>query len=223
VVKADVGSWALTYPSQNESQLSCNVFQLRCYHWSFRRHAQFTTLLDIRIASPTIQDEFNQLYFSKTVFRFETPNDLIRFLDHLTTHQHHQLRNIQLVLFNEVPSKNVPQNYKVWMKACYDLASRLKPPASVKFKLGRRVIYFMGSGGWTSGIYSSYPNIPCEDTVAKYGPPKIDGRGKVAELLGVLTKMLDRCAPGVEIGMTGTEFFAQSDLCFLDAIFDELE
>lgn len=124
LVKGDVGSWTQTHPpSQNESQLACSVFELKCYHWSFRRHAQFTTLLNIRIASPTIQDEFYQLYFSNVIFKFEIPKDLIGFLDHPTTYQHHQLRNIQLALFNELPSVKIPQNYKVWMKACYHLAS----------------------------------------------------------------------------------------------------
>ena len=81
--------------------------------------------LDVRLASHSIQAEFDCLFLTRSTFAFDCPTALRVFLDHLTPLEQAQLRRLKLSMFKSRYSCSSQRRYSQWLCECRTLPPKL--------------------------------------------------------------------------------------------------
>ena len=169
-----------------------NVFDLRSYFdvWqATERHP-----MSLRLASLSIQSEFDSNFLARNTFHFTCPFTLHGFLDQLSPFQQRQLKHLSLAMFQYwVCYSNPLVCGDQWMAACQRL-----PPGliSVEMKSPYRL-----------------RDVPAFWTY----------RSLATELLEPLCKKISQASPRAKISWTGRENLYEEDYAVLDAVLAELE
>ena len=183
-----------------------NVFDLRSYFGVWQ--ATERPPMSLRLASLSIQSEFDGNFLACNTFHFTCPFTLQGFLDQLSPFKQRQLRSVSLAMFEYWVCNSDPLVCRdQWMAACQRLppgliSVEMKSPYSL-----RDVLTF-----WTNRPKSFY-----------------DGQGAnsvnrlATELLEPLFKKIARASPQAVISWTGRENLYEEDCAVLHAGLAELE
>ncbi|KAK4693452.1 hypothetical protein P7C71_g3953, partial [Lecanoromycetidae sp. Uapishka_2] len=214
-VQAKLSKWILHYePSSAIGGVVpyLNVFDLKAYHrGGFRRYCKSDRLWDsdfpdiqpaLRYTSPTIRDEFDQIYLSETTFTFSCAGAFRAFLSQLSPYQQSQLRHMIFKLFCFCQCKKPKGLYcdkcDSWFSVFEQISSvSVQSLTSVHFELGKYA-YFCP---WKKGQ-----------------PRRIKKLEEVAEFLGFLSHKLARIAPKAKVSLGKKSSFVEDELAALKSI-----
>ena len=119
----------------NQKPAFAGVFNLASY-CDFRPRLRSVSL-NIRLASRSIQAEFDYIFLTRSTFAFECPTALRIFLDHLTPLQQGQLRRLKLCMFgSRFRSICSERSRDQWLYQCRKLPPNL---TSVEFVMPYRL------------------------------------------------------------------------------------
>ena len=184
-----------------------NVFDLRSYFGV--RQATERLPMSLRLASPSIQPEFDCVFLSRSTFQFICPFTLHKFLDQLSPFQQSQLKCLRLSMFQRWGCDSDSSTRRdQWMAACQRLPRGLK---SVEMQPPDRLEDVPAV--WTKRSTEFY-----------FGQPSNDNIRRIAmELLEALCKEVSRASPQAVISWTADEELGKEDCAALDAMLAELE
>ena len=183
-----------------------NVFDLRSYFVVDCRTEKLP--MGLRLASKSIQQEFDRIFLSRRTFQFTCPFTINRFLDQLSPIQQRQLKRLNIDMFvwwGCSSARLTPRDQ--WMRAFERLPPGLQ---SVELRSPRPlndVLRF-----WTEKAGPAPPG-PAEDRA------KIFAMG----LLDAACKKITRASPRAVITWIGREKLGTEDNALLDAGLAELE
>ncbi|CAD6564839.1 MAG: hypothetical protein ASARMPREDX12_004455 [Alectoria sarmentosa] len=204
--------WRLDYQaaSYRTAPTNLGVFELRSYHccWDY---CPFNPrmIMSLRLASPSTKVDFEYLFLRCTIFKFNCPRMLDRFLDQLSPFQQSLLQHLTIDILGDCSCCTNNESYRGWMTVCTHLPLSLK---SVTFDLGREA----HGGHHRRG---TLPRWSYHGDFHIRGREEIKGIEKAAELVEVLSKRLVRWIPKIHIAMTGvdhTDDFGQRQLLQVD-------
>lgn len=180
-----------------------NIFNLRSYYNVYDPNPRLP--MGLRLASPSIQREFDYVFLSRRTFRFACPTTLHRFLDRLSPLQRRQLKCLCLCMFRFWScNSEVLTRLELWMAACERLPPGLK---SIDIQLPDH------------NVPVFWPNLSTRWTC-----DQADDRVKVTkERVKELYKKVSRASPRAVISWTGREELGNEDCAILDAALAELE
>ena len=138
--------------------------------------------LNVRLASHSIQAEFDCMFLTRSTFAFDCPTALRVFLDHLTPLQQGQLRRLKLCMFKSWYSSCSKRCRDKWLHQCRNLPPKL---TSVEFVMPYRLKY----------IYQCWMHTSMREDDATLGD--------VAELLKVFCIEVVRAVPRARISCSG--------------------
>ena len=183
-----------------------NVFDLRSYFGV--RRATERPPMSLRLASPSIQPEFDCVLLSCRTFQFTCPFTLHRFLDQLSPFQQRQLKRLRLCMFQYwVCATDSLTHRDQWMTACQRLPPGLK---SVEMQSPYRLIDVPAF--WKNQSKSFY-----------LGQANNKVNRLAMELLEALCNKVSRASPRAVISWTDREHIGKEDYAILAAGLAELE
>ena len=183
-----------------------NVFDLRSYFGFW--HATERLPMSLRLASPSIQPEFDCVFLSRSTFCFTCPFTLQRFLDQLSPFQQRQLKRLRLCMFQSwVCATDSLTQRDQWMTACQRLPPGLK---SVEIESPHRLENVPGF--WTNRSTEYY-----------LGQAHNKVKRLAMELLEALCKKVSRASPRAVISWTDRDHVSKEDYAILAAGLAELE
>ena len=184
-----------------------NVFDLRSYFGV--RQATERLPMSLRLASPSIQPEFDCVFLSRSTFQFTCPFILHEFLDQLSPFQQSQLKCLKLSMFQwwRCASDSLTRRDQ-WMAACQRLPRRLK---YVEMQPPHRLDDVPAF--WTNRSTGIYFGQPINDEIKRI----------TIEPLEVLCKKVSRASPRAVISWTRDVELGKEDYAALDAVLAELE
>ena len=138
--------------------------------------------LNVRLASHSIQAEFDYMFLTRSTFAFDCPTALRVFLDHLTPLQQDHLRRLKLYVFRSRFSSCSERCCDQWLYQCRKLPSKL---TSVEFVMPYRLKY----------VYQCWMHGSMREDDATLGD--------VAEVLKVFFMEVVRAAPRARISYSG--------------------
>ena len=156
--------------------------------------------LNLRFASESLEQEFDQIFLASNTFEFTCPSSLERFMNVLSPLQQRQLKRIKLHMFGgHAYCICVPNNSELF-KHWADICERLPPGLiSVQFVL-------------------SYPDGRWRD----YWTDNRLDRG-FADIFGLMSKKWSRACPRAKISLIGSGKICKDDDDALNAMLKELE
>ena len=183
-----------------------NVFDLRSYFGFLQGTKRLP--MSLRLASPSIQAEFECVFLSCSTFQFTCPFTLQKFLDQLSPFQQRQLKCLSLSMFPwHVCDSDSLTRRDQWMTACQRLPPGLKSVEMEPPPYMRDVRAF-----WTNqSIY--FHSGQADDYVKRLA----------MELLEELFKKVSRTSPRAVIFWTRREHLGTEQYAFLNAGLAELE
>ena len=183
-----------------------NVFDLRSY-FGFLQGAKRLPM-SLRLASPSIQPEFDCVFLSCSTFQFTCPFTLQKFLDQLSPFQQRQLKCLSLSMFPwYVCDSDSFTRRDQWMATCQRLPPGLKSVEMEPPYYMRDVRAF-----WTNQSIYFYSG-QADDYVKRLA----------MELLEELFKKVSRASPRAVIFWTRREHLGTEEYAFLKAGLAELE
>ena len=184
-----------------------NIFDLRSYFGVRQTNERLP--MSLRLASPSIQPEFDCVFLSRSTFHFTCPFTLHQFLDQLSPFQQSQLKCMKLSMFQYWRCYSDALTHRdQWMAACQRLPRELK---SVEIEPPYRLEDVPAF--WKKRSPRFY-----------FGPPNNANIRRIAiELLEPLCKKVSRASPRAVISWTRDEELAREDHAALDAVLAELE
>ena len=181
-----------------------NVFNLGSY---FVWPAPERLFMSLRLASPSIQREFDSVFLSRSTFQFTCSFTLQYFLDQLSPFQRKQLRCLSISIFQYW----VCDSYSLtrrdpWMAACQRLPPSLK---SVEMQ--------------SPYDLKDVPEFLIKSTYFRSGQADRNVNRLATELLGMLCKKVSRASPRAVISWTRRQWLEKEGSAILDAALAELE
>ena len=181
------------------------IFDLQSYHTDrlpTERHP-----LSLRLASPSIQAEFDGVFLGRSTFQFACPVTLQMFLDQLSPLQQRQLKRLTLCMFlpKWICCSGSLARRDQWMSVCQRLPPGLKSVKILSPDHLTDVPRF-----WTNASSNSYLDQVYTKRVA-------------AELLEVLCKKMSRASPRAGISWIYRKKLCKEERDALDSVLAELE
>ena len=185
-----------------------SVFDLRSYFsiWPAIERQP----MSLRLASPSIQREFDSIFLARSTFEFTCPLTLHRFLDQLSPSQQRQLKRLSLSMFEYwvCRSDSMPRRRRrdQWIAACQRLPPGLKsvemqPPLKLSdipvFWTNRSTAFYSGQAGLVNRLAMELLEVPC--------------------------RKISRASPRAVIFWKRDRFLGTEDYAVLDAGLAELE
>ena len=167
--------------------------------------------MGLRLASPSIRREFDDVFLSRRTFRFFCPFTLHRFLDRLSPFQQRQLKHLHLTMFERwaciSANSDALTRRDQWMAACQRFPPSLK---SVEMR--------------TPFSLEETPALWTKRSTGWYTDQDKDKVNKVTlELLETLYNRISRASPRAVISWTDSEELGKEDYAVLNAGLAELE
>lgn len=180
----------------------------KCYISSISRE-----LSSLRLSSATLRFEYDDLFLSSTIFKFESPTSLNEFLNQLTDNHQTKLRRIIINIW--VPCDCRPHSLRRdwrdgWKTACFQLPASLR---QVSFELDYSRPW---SQPWSHNFRSCFQHGDSRQ------PNEIKA---VADLVEVLSKMIVRSAPDAVIEMheSARRKLLPEQLGLFEAVLNDIE
>lgn len=170
-----------------ETPTDLSVFDLQSYSgsWCLPYRSPEIFVSTLRLASPSTKVDFEYLFLRCTIFGFNCPRMLERFLDQLSPYQQSLLRHFTIDIFGDCFCEN-NESYRGWITVCAHIPPSLK---SMTFHLGPK------------SRPGTLPRWSRDGSSHIRGRAEIKAVKKVAELVEVLSKRIVRSAPRVQITM----------------------